>query len=415
MTKSRVLEVLLHGEPVGALTRTASDRLLFAFSRAYAADENRPTLGLGLRDRYGKPIARFPATSLRVLPFFSNLLPEGRMRRYLARRAGANPEREYFLLEALGADLSGAAVLRAADSEPSPPVPGAAAEPGTAPGRDGGAGGGPLRFSLAGVQIKFSAVAAPGGGLTVPASGMGGSWIVKLPSREFDGVPENECAMLTLAGRLGIDVPRARLVPVAEVRGLPADIGRFGGRVLAVERFDRLPGGARVHIEDFAQVFGVYPEKKYDAGSARRIAAVVGAECGDDDIAEFVRRLTFNTLIGNADMHLKNWSLIYPDRRRPALAPAYDLVSTIAWLPDETAALKFSRTRRFAEFTEDELAHLAAKSRLPEKVVLDTARLTTEAFLDLWRAEKAHLPLSAAAVRAIDAQLRRVPLSRGRA
>ncbi len=414
MTESRVLEVLLHGEPVGTLSRAASDRLLFAFSSAYAADEDRPTLGLGLRDRFGKPIARFPATSVRALPFFSNLLPEGRMRRYLARRAGANPEREYFLLQALGADLSGAAVLRAADGG-SPPPAADAAESGAAPEPDGGARGGPLRFSLAGVQVKFSAAAQPGGGLTVPASGMGGSWIVKLPAREFDGVPENEFAMLELARRLGMDVPRARLVPVADVRGLPADIGRFGGRALAVERFDRLPGGARVHTEDFAQVFGVYPEKKYDAGSARRIAAVIGAECGDDDIVEFVRRLTFNTLIGNADMHLKNWSLIYPDRRRPMLAPAYDLVSTIAWLPDETAALKFSRTRRFAEYAEDELAHLAARSRLPEKVVLDTARLTTEAFLDLWRAEKAHLPLSAAAVRAIDAQLRLVPLSRVRA
>ena len=39
----------------------------------------------------------------------------------------------------------------------------------------------------------------------------------------------------------------------------------------------------------------------------------------DEDIAEFVRRLTFNSLIGNADMHLKNWSVIYPDKRNAAL------------------------------------------------------------------------------------------------
>jgi serine/threonine-protein kinase HipA len=45
---------------------------------------------------------------------------------------------------------------------------------------------------------------------------------------------------------------------------------------------------------------------------------------------EFLRRLVFNALIGNADMHLKNWSLIYPARRRAALAPAYDFVSTVA-------------------------------------------------------------------------------------
>ena len=129
-----------------------------------------------------------------------------------------------------------------------------------------------------------------------------------------------------------------------------------------------------MHIEDFAQVFGVYPEDKYRRASARNIGAVIGAECRGDDIVEFIRRLTFNTLIGNADMHLKKWSLIYPDRRHAALAPAYDLVSTIAYLPDDSAALKFSRTRRFSEFSEDELAHLAARALLPEKLVLDAAR-----------------------------------------
>ena len=53
-----------------------------------------------------------------------------------------------------------------------------------------------LRFSLAGVQLKFSAVMEASGGLTIPAGGMGGSWIVKLPSARFAAVPENEFAML---------------------------------------------------------------------------------------------------------------------------------------------------------------------------------------------------------------------------
>ena len=61
-----------------------------------------------------------------------------------------------------------------------------------------------LRFSLAGVQLKFSAVMEASGGLTVPAGGMGGSWIVKLPSARFAAVPENEFAMLELARRAGI-------------------------------------------------------------------------------------------------------------------------------------------------------------------------------------------------------------------
>lgn len=60
---------------------------------------------------------------------------------------------------------------------------------------------------------------------------------------------------------------------------------------------------------------------------------------------------TASALIGNADMHLKNWSLVYPDRRHAALAPAYHFLSTIPCLPDENAALSFSRTKRFDEFS----------------------------------------------------------------
>ena len=135
------------------------------------------------------------------------------------------------------------------------------------------------------------------------------------------------------------------------------------------------------HIEGFAQVFGVYPERKYKKASARNIAAVTGAGCGEGDVAEFIRRLTFNTLIGNADMHLKNWSLIYPEGRNPALSPACDFVSTIACIKDREAALKFSRTRRFDLYSEDELSHLAARALLPEKLVPDTARETVSLFL----------------------------------
>jgi serine/threonine-protein kinase HipA len=123
-----------------------------------------------------------------------------------------------------------------------------------------------------------------------------------------------------------------------------------------------------------------------------------------------VRRLTFNTLIGNADMHLKNWSMIYPDRRTAALAPAYDFVSTIAYLRDENAALKVSRSKRFDEFSEDELSHLAAKAMLPEKLVLDAARETVALFHQYWQAEKENLPLSQSVIEAIERHVKKVPI-----
>ena len=406
MADVRVLDVLLHGEPVGTLTHVAGERTLFAFAEDYVADQRRPVLGLAFKDRFGALIEDFRPRRVRLPPFFSNLLPEGRMRDYLATRAGVDPVREFFLLRALGRDLAGAVTAVPAGGEAWPGDIDDRDEP-DRHRRDNA-----LRFSLAGVQLKFSAIEAARGGLTIPARGMGGSWIVKLPSREFEGLPENELAMMTLARLIGMDVPALRLVDPQAIGNLPWEIGAPKGQALAIQRFDRLADGTPVHIEDFAQIFGVYPEDKYGKASARSIAGVIGAEGTGDDTAEFIRRLTFNTLIGNADMHLKNWSLIYPDKRHAALAPAYDLVSTIPYIPDSGAALNFSRTRRFDEFSEDELAHLAARARLSARLVLDTARETVALFHQHWNAEKAHLPLAASVVDAVERHLETVPVAR---
>ena len=117
--------------------------------------------------------------------------------------------------------------------------------------------------------------------------------------------------MMTLARLVGMDVPALRLVETEAIQNLPDGIGKQTGLALAIERFDRLQDGPAVHIEDFAQVFGVYPRDKYRNASARSIARVLRAEGSDADVVEFVRRLTFSTLIGNADMHLKTgrWSI----------------------------------------------------------------------------------------------------------
>ncbi|MAJ64892.1 MAG: kinase [Alphaproteobacteria bacterium] len=409
MTDVSVLDVLLYDRPIGTLTRVGGDRVLFAFNDAYIVDQNRPTLGLGFKDQFGELITEFRPTQTRVTPFFANLLPEGHMRDYLAARAGINPAREFFLLWVLGRDLPGAITIRPAGGEAWP-------DGANDPDHDGDdRRENALRFSLAGVQLKFSAVHEARGGLTIPAKGVGGSWIVKLPSREFAGVPENEFSMMTLARLIGINVPQIQLVDLAAIRNLPEGIGALSGQALAIERFDRLPDGQAVHIEDFAQVFGVYPQEKYQKASARNIATVLGVEGDEADIAEFIRRLTFNMLIGNADMHLKNWSLIYPDRRRAALAPAYDFVSTVPYIPDRNAALNVSRTKRFDEFSEDELSHLAAKARLPEKLLLDSAREAVERFHEVWSREKTNLPLSAKIVEVIDRQLQIVPIAGARA
>lgn len=402
-----VLDVRLYDRPIGTLTHVEGERTLFAFNEAYVADQNRPVLGLGFKDKLGELIADFRPTRTKLLPFFSNLLPEGHLRTYLAERADVNPVREFFLLWALGDDTPGATTIRSADGEAWPPDAYGDAEDDRENDRRKTA----LRFSLAGIQLKFSAVNEATGGLSIPAKGVGGSWIVKLPSSQFAGVPENEFSMMTLARLVGMDVPAIELVDVDGIGNLPDGIGAPAGQALAIERFDRLPGGGSVHIEDFAQVFGVYPENKYKKANYRNIASVIAKESDDADIAEFIRRLTFNTLIGNTDMHLKNWSMIYHDHRQAALAPAYDFVSTIAYIPDSTAALNFSRTKRFDEFSMDELAHLAAGALLPEKFVLDTARETVALFYQHWHAEKTNLPLAADVIKTIEDHLKTIPIA----
>ena len=405
MTEIRILEVLLHGVPIGTLTCVPGDRTLFAFNEDYMADVRRPILGLAFKDQFGELITEFRPTQTRLLPYLSNLLPEGRLRGYLAARAGVKEVREFFLLWVLGNDLPGAVTVQSAEGEDCPFDVDEQDETSQSEPKEA------LRFSLAGVQLKFSAIEAASGGLTIPAQGVGGSWIVKLPSLEFEGVAENEFSMMTLAGLIGMDIPVLRLIEPDTIGNLPDGIGPIHGKALAIQRFDRRYDGTLVHIEDFAQIFDVYPENKYRKASMRNIANVINIEGGNKDIAEFIRRLTFNTLIGNADMHLKNWSLIYPDERRAALAPAYDFVSTITYIVDDKAALNVSRTKRFDQFTEDELLHLAAKARLPTKLVLDTARETVELFHQYWKSERSHLPLDDRTIRTIEQHLKTLPIA----
>ena len=378
--KLNALAVRLHGRQIGVINRLAGERQIFAFEQDYIDDPQRPTLSLSFKSSTGGLVTALRPVSFRVPPFFSNLLPEGHLRTYLAKLSGVKPERGFFLLAVLGADLPGAVVVR--------PLEGDAHDGGA---HDASAGGNhedrpAMRFSLAGVQLKFSAVMDASGGLSVPADGMGGSWIVKLPSARFPSVPENEFVMLELARRVGIAVPPLRIVDVANIKGLPTEVRTTGGTALAVERFDRLPGGDPVHMEDFAQVFGLFPDDKYGRRSYANIASVLWAETGQEATYEFVRRVVFSVLIGNADMHLKNWSLLYPDRRTPVLSPAYDFVATLPYLPGDTLALTFGGGRTLAGITTDQMRHFADAARIPASPLWQIAVETAERTVGAWKA-----------------------------
>jgi len=236
-----ILNILLYGRKIGTLTYLgAAEKTVFAFTDDYINDPDRPTLGLGFKDIHGDLITDHRSHKIRLMPFFSNLLPEGHLRKYLAEKADLHPDREFFLIWALGHDLPGAVTLEPANGEAWPPVNDLDSIAQAKAHQD------ILRFSLAGVQLKFSAISDAAGGLTIPARGTGGDWIVKLPSREYGGVPENEFSMMTLARMVGINVPVIDLVDVSSIGNLPAGIGKLGDQAFIIQRFDRFDNNVRM-------------------------------------------------------------------------------------------------------------------------------------------------------------------------
>src|SRR5664280_2426870 len=109
--KLNALAVQLHGRQIGIVNRFAGDRHLFSFEQEYVDDPNRPALSLSFKGRSGGLVTAARPVGRRVPPFFSNLLPEGHLRTYLAEQAGVKSEREFFLLAVLGADLPGAVTV----------------------------------------------------------------------------------------------------------------------------------------------------------------------------------------------------------------------------------------------------------------------------------------------------------------
>ena len=399
------LRIKLGNRLVGTITNVVTDKNIFVFDPEYVEDEQRPVLSLSYYDIERKLITRPREVQRRLPPFFSNLLPErdGVLRDYLAQRAGISPEREFPLLWLVGADLPGAVIAEDSEGEPLPPPEekSAAREANKEE---------VLRFSLAGVQLKFSAVSRGGKPLRIPAQGRDGQWIVKLPSPRFPKVPENEFAMMTLAKEVGIDLPEFGLIRVSSIGNLPAEFAEDKTNAYFIRRFDRGPDGERIHAEDFNQIYGQYPEKKYEQHGYTGMAKDIWGLLGTKGLTEFIRRIVFNAAIGNADMHLKNWSLLYRDGRTPELAPGYDYVSTMRYLPERGLGLPLARTKDVSRLDDELLEKASVQAGVPRGLVKDVAHETARSFIQAWSKHKRELPIDDVARRKINEQLQVVPL-----
>ena len=343
--------VYLSDQLVGHLVQRGNNTR-FTFVDGYWETADRRSLGLCFeQNRSGGK-----ASAMKLPPWFSNLLPEGPLREWIAKDRGVKAERELELLLRLGGDLPGAVVVKEGerrqgedsfesqsrdDDVESPSV---------------------MKFSLAGVGLKLS-MTQKGGRFVLPVKDELGKWILKFPDPEYARIPANEDAMMTLAGMCGIEVPEHHLVHRDEIDASLGHLWKSSEDVAyVVRRFDRDGSGGRIHIEDFAQVRGILSgsSEKYQ-GSFETVGALCYRDYDLEALRQWARRIAFNLAIGNGDAHLKNWSLIYPDGRRPTLSPAYDLVATVFHIPEDDLGLKFNGTREFGRVRPGGFARLEKK------------------------------------------------------
>lgn len=355
------LVVYLNGERTGTLDQDDSGLLEFRYAprRAPGAVPLSRSLPLGSEPFRGK----------HARPFFAGLLPEEGPRRQVAAILGISERNDFAMLKRIGGECAGAVSLLPEDAPP--PDPGVTrartlSEPELAeivaelPRRPLMAGREGLRLSLAGAQPKLP-VLFRDGAFALPLGNTPSTHILKPEPDEFPGLAANEVLAMTLAAKVGLNVAQASLRPVGDkacvlVRRYDRDIGANGAIT-------------RVHQEDFCQALGFPPERKYQQEGGPLLRDCIGllrewSTLPALDIRDFLDGLIFNVLIGNADAHGKNFSILYRGTGR-RLAPLYDLVCTLAW-PElsTTPAMKIGRSASIETITAAEWQRMTRECRV---------------------------------------------------
>ena len=181
----------------------------------------------------------------------------------------------------------------------------------------------------------------------------GGQYILKPQTADYAQVPENEDLTMRLAALAGIDVPLHGLLH-----------GQDGAMTYFIKRFDRSGRKGKIHVEDFAQLAGRNRETKYRS-SMEHITRLVESYCTFPALekVKLLRLTLFSFLVGNEDMHLKNFSII---RKQDviSLTPAYDLVNTTIVLPGVEEELALPLNARKNKLRREDFLDYFARGRL---------------------------------------------------
>ncbi len=364
------LIIYYRGVIIGRLWLNERRRFTFQYDKGWLTRKDAIPLSLSL------PLQKEPFPDDLSRPFFGNLLPEADVRRAVSRSLGISEGNDFAILEAIGGECAGAVSVlpagasaleggkyRALDENALHKIVESLPVSPFLAGHEG------VRLSLAGVQNKLP-VYMEDKKVFLPLGSCSSSHIIKPPIRGFSATVENEAFCMALAKRLGLPVP-------------DSSVRQGMDTLYVVERYDRVrnDGGAliRLHQEDFCQALGIPPDQKYESEGGPSLERCFSLARENSirpaaDIMILLKWVIFNYLIGNADGHAKNLSLLFTDRG-VTLAPFYDLLCTKVYddLTDKLS-MKIGGENRPDWVQLRHWQRLAEGTSIKVKLVIDTLR-----------------------------------------
>ena len=226
------------------------------------------------------------------------------------------------------------------------------------------------KLSIQGVQPKLSAVLNIKQG-KFELVDKGGKFILKPQHHFFPELPQNEDLTMRLAKIIGIEIPLHGLVYCKD-----------GSMTYFIKRFDRKGQKDKLAVEDFAQLAGMSRETKYNY-SMEKLVKLIDEYCTFPVLekVKLFRLVIFNYLIGNEDMHLKNYSIIVRNGK-VELSPAYDLLNSTIVLKGEIEEIALTLKGKKSNLNSEVLINYFGKEicSLTDKVIEKTLNNVRQAF-----------------------------------
>ena len=212
--------------------------------------------------------------------------------------------------------------------------------------------------TLTGVQAKLSLhLDRHEGSKRLTIVGLWGDFIFKPQTQTYKTLPENEDLTMHLA-----EIAKIKVVPHTLIRLQDGTLGYL------TKRIDRTSEGGKIPMEDMCQLTERQTEYKYKS-SYEQIAKVIAKHSYVPllDLTDFYEQVFFNWLVGNNDMHLKNYSL-YAPKGKWVLTPAYDLLNVSMVNPKDTEELALTLNAKKKRIKKSDFVRAMETSGISPKV-----------------------------------------------